>query len=116
MIVKTELEGGYIWIEHDDSVGLNDRIYTLHTQAPGHPTFSMGMAIARDVGTKLLVLTAEPNDDIVRYTFTAQDHQVRHCPSCNLTRLAWQAETKGGEIITCCSHCQYVIERTPLNP
>lgn len=113
-LVKTELAGGFIWIEHDDSVGLNSRIYTLHTQAPGHPSFSMGMALARDVATKLLSLTAEPNDEIVRYTFTVNDHQVRQCASCNLTRLAWQAETVGGELITCCTHCQYVIERVPL--
>lgn len=57
MIVKTELVGGYIWIEHDDSVGSEGRIYVLHTQAPGHQSFAMGTALAREVGQKLVDLT-----------------------------------------------------------
>jgi hypothetical protein len=57
MIVKTEIAGGYVWIEHDDSVGLESRIFTLHTSAPGHPSFSMGWALARSVVKELWILT-----------------------------------------------------------
>ncbi len=60
MIVKTKLVGGYVWIEHDDSVGLEGRIYSLCTEAPGHPSFSMGTALARAVGQRLVMLTRTP--------------------------------------------------------
>lgn len=60
MIIKTELEGGYVWIEHDDKVGVADRIFTLCTAAPGHAPFALGSAVARDVGQALSHLTAPP--------------------------------------------------------
>lgn len=57
MIVKTEIAGGYVWIEHDDSVTLDDRIYQLKTQAPGHPSFALGWDMARRVCEALWALT-----------------------------------------------------------
>jgi hypothetical protein len=57
MIIKTELFGGYVWIEHDDSVGVEGRIFVLHTQAPGHASFAMGSHLARLVGQELVRLT-----------------------------------------------------------
>lgn len=62
MIVKTPLVGGYVWIEHDDSVSVDDRIYVLHTQAPGHASFAMGAQLARNVGQQLVELTTTQKD------------------------------------------------------
>lgn len=114
-IVKTPLEGGFVWIEHDDSVTLEDRIYTLHSQAGPAHSFSMGAAVARDVGHCLVDLTrSSKGDDVVRYVLTVRDGKHLWCNTCAANRPVWQAETASRELITCCAHCQRVLQRKTM--
>jgi hypothetical protein len=55
--------------------------------------------------------TTMSDDQIVRYVITVQDRISRFCASCRTNQLVWSGTTVGGEVLTCCTICSYVIQR-----
>jgi len=53
-------------------------------------------------------------DNVKTYLVKVSDGQRAYCPSCTVSRGVWVGVTEGGDRLTCCGVCQWVIKRERL--